>query len=190
MPNWDNFFDHYQPSASYRDDAVSARACQLAATAGRLGTYAVGAMLINDKGDVVAEGHNEIFIGNFQSDLHAEMVVLNKFEAGNREQHKPADLTLVSSLEPCPMCMSRLIYAGVGIIRYVCDDPEAGMVTRISSLPPLVQQFSKDMSQVWERADCSPSAREAAFHIWQNSQAAANRKIIKNSRGRLENSGQ
>jgi len=178
MQNWDIFFEHYQPSPSYRDDAAAARACQLAATAGRLGTYAVGAVLLDSNGDVVTEGHNEVFVGDFRSDLHAEMVVLNKFEGQQQGQFKPVDLTLVSSLEPCPMCMARIIYAGVGTIRYVCDDPYAGMVTRKKSLPPLIQQFSNDLSQVWEQAQCSEELKEAAFHIWEQSREQANRRQV------------
>lgn len=178
MQDWNSFFDHYQPSASYRDDGAAAHVCMLAATAGRLGTYAVGAVLLTADGNVVAEGHNEVFVGEFRSDLHAEMVVLNKFEGGQRGQFRPADLTLVSSLEPCPMCMARIIYAGVGTVRYVCDDPDAGMVTRKGALPPFVQQISNSLPQVWEQAQCSEELKEAALHIFEQSREQANRRLV------------
>ena len=105
MQDWHRVLDQYEPSKSFRDEVAALRACRLAAAAGQRGTYAVGAVLLDSDGAVVAEGHNEVFTGNFRSDLHAEMVVLNKFEAQHQGQGGPGALTLVSSLEPCPMCM-------------------------------------------------------------------------------------
>ena len=71
MQDWKKYVDQYEPSASLKDDIASVRVCQLAAMAAELGTYAVGAVLLDDKGQILAEGHNEVFINDFRSDLHA-----------------------------------------------------------------------------------------------------------------------
>ena len=184
MRDWKKYVDHYEPSTSFEDDVAAVRVCQLAAMAAGLGTYAVGAVLLDDKGKVLADGHNEVFVDGFRSDLHAEMVVLNKFETGHQGPQSPGTLTLISSLEPCPMCMARLIYSGVGSIRYICEDPYGGMVTRIASLPPTLQQISEDLSQVWGPADCSNELREAAHHIWEQNRVDLDRRIVERGAGR------
>ncbi len=89
MHAWKDFVDQYQPAASFEDDIASTRVCQLAATAAELGTNAVGAVLLDDQGTVLAEGHNETFLNGFRSDLHAEMVVLTKFESEQKHADMP-----------------------------------------------------------------------------------------------------
>lgn len=183
MQDWKNYVDQYVASTSFEDEVASVRACQLAVMAAELGTYAVGAVLLDDEGNVLAEGHNEVFISGFRSDLHAEMVVLTKFEIEHQRSSEPGSLTLVSSLEPCPMCMARLIYAGIGTIRYVCEDPQGGMVTRKSSLPPKIQQISEELSQDWGLAECSEELRDAASQIWEQNRVAIDRQIIEHGLG-------
>jgi tRNA(adenine34) deaminase len=188
MQDWKKFVDQYEPSASFKDDIAAARVCRLAATAAELGTYAVGAVLLNDRGDVIAEGHNRTFVDGFRSDLHAEMVVLTKLETEERMPQNPGTLTLISSLEPCPMCISRLIYSGVGNIRYICEDPLGGMVTRISSLPPRLQEISEEMGQVWGQAECSDELRGAALQIWEQCRDDVDRRIIEHGQSGRSNS--
>jgi len=183
MRDWKKYVDQYKPSTALRDEVAAVRVCQLAAMAAERGTYAVGAVLLDDKGQVLADGHNEIFIDGFRSDLHAEMVVLTKFETEHQMSRNPGTLTLISSLEPCPMCMARLIYSGIGSIRYICEDPHGGMVSRKSSLPPTLRQISKDLSQVWGLAECSNELREAAFHIWEQNRAEIDRRIVEHGKG-------
>ncbi len=183
MQDWKKYVDQYEPSASFKDDVAAARVCQLAATAAELGTYAVGAVLLDDKGEVLADGYNETFVDGFRSDLHAEMVVLTKFETDQHRPRNPGTLTLISSLEPCPMCMSRLIYSGIGSIRYICEDPQGGMVTRKSSLPPKLQEISEDLSQVWGLAECSNELREAARQIWEQCREGVDRRIVEHGKG-------
>ena len=183
MRDWKKYVDQYEPSATFKDDLAAVRVCQLAATAAELGTYAVGAVLLDDNGEVLAEGHNKTFVDGFRSDLHAEMVVLTKFETEHQMPQNPSTLTLISSLEPCPMCMARLIYSGIGSIRYVCEDPHGGMVTRKSSLPPKLVEISEDLSQVWELAECSNELREAAFQIWEQCREDVDRRIVEHGKG-------
>lgn len=186
MQDWKKYVDQYEPSPSLKDEIAAVRVCQLATMAAELGTYAVGAVLLDDKGEVLAEGHNEVFVDRFRSDLHAEMVVLTKFETGPQRSQKPGTLTLISSLEPCPMCMARLIYSGIGSIRYICEDPHGGMVTRKSSLPPTLQQISEDLSQMWGLAECSNELREAARQIWEQERAEIDLRIVERAGGRPE----
>jgi cytosine deaminase len=109
------------------------------------------------------------------------MVVMNAFETAVQGHHDLASYTLITSLEPCPMCMTRLIFAGVGTVLHVCADPIGGMVQRQASLPPVFRQITESLSQVWGLADCSQELREAAFEIWDGSRLVLDRRIV--SRG-------
>ena len=101
------FLDTYVPSEAFAHDALAWRVCELAYAANRHGTYGVGTMLMDETGRVVAEGHNRVYVGGYRSDLHAEMVVMNGFEQQHAERQDLSTYTLLSSLEPCPMCMTR-----------------------------------------------------------------------------------
>jgi cytosine deaminase len=156
--------DTLEPTLAHDEWALAA--CRQALLAARQSTYGVGAVLVDPAGEVIVEGHNHVHIDGFRSDLHAEMVVMNEFE---RDLPGPVDLsrhTLVTSLEPCPMCMTRLIYSGVGTILHVAEDDLGGMVTRRGNLPPIFQEITARQDQVWTAADCSPELREAALAIW------------------------
>jgi cytosine deaminase len=181
MRDWKRYLDEFTPATGLRHEATAIRVCQLATRAAELGTYGVGAVLLDGDGEVVVEGHNEVHVDQFRSDLHAEMVVMNAFETARQAPHDLGSYTLITSLEPCPMCMTRLIFAGVGTVLHVCADPIGGMVQRKASLPPVFRQITQSLSQVWGLADCSPRLREAAFEIWDGSRQVLDRRLI--SRG-------
>lgn len=176
-----------QPAADKVDDAAGICALEQALVGAQNGTYGVGAVLLNGDGKVVCEGYNMVYPshGKFRSDLHAEMVLLNKFEESASVEDKPklSDYTLVSTLEPCPMCMTRIIFAGIGKIKYLCPDEIGGMVQRKTSLPPIFQELTQKQNQVWASADCSPALTKASFDIWDESRAQLDAKVVNRSKG-------
>jgi len=166
LPSIKRQLDALEPSPLHTHDVWALAACRQALLAARRNTYGVGAVLVDPDGRVILEGHNHVHIDGFHSDLHAEMVVMNEFE---RDLDGPVDLsahTMVTSLEPCPMCMTRLIYAGVGTILHVAEDDFGGMVSRRESLPPIFQEITARQNQVWAAADCSEELRRVALEIW------------------------
>ena len=181
MQDWKNYLEKYSLSEGLKDEKAAFRACELALRAAELGSFGVGAVLLDDKRNVIVEGHSEVFLNGFRSDLHAEMVVMNKFEIEHREFEKLGSYTLITSLEPCPMCMARLILASVGTISHVGADEDGGMVHRKSSLPPIFQNLIRNQSQMWGPAECSKELREAAFHISDQTRLQLENRIV--SRG-------
>ena len=125
-----------RPDPDHRDDPLALRCCELALEALGDGCYGIGAVVVDGGGRIVAEARNRVFSDGFHSGAHAEMLALDALEraphpGGRRE------LRLVASLEPCAMCVGRLLLSGIGEVRYVVEDPDGGMMQRVSRLTPV-----------------------------------------------------
>ena len=78
-------------------------------------SYPFGAVITNAKsGEILARGVNKTFDNPL---LHGEVSCINNYVSkyGNKNW---ADLVLYTTGEPCPMCMSGLIWAGIGGVVY------------------------------------------------------------------------
>lgn len=109
-------------------------ACVLAFSSLCCGNFGIGALILDDAGRVFAHGHNEICAPRFRSEAHAEMVVISDFEARWPNSRKTG-LSLYTSLEPCPMCYTRILISGLSRVFYVADDEAGGMVRRRHLMP-------------------------------------------------------
>ena len=127
---------NYQADEDYPDDQLAIRFCELACESLVKGCYGVGAILVDREKNVLAEAGNEVFIDGFHSDRHAEMVVLDLFEERYPNYGDRSGLTMMISLEPCPMCFTRLLIGGIGRISYLAADNDGGMLQRIAHMPP------------------------------------------------------
>jgi tRNA(adenine34) deaminase len=170
------------PAKEYPDDPFILVTLQEAITAIREGNGGIGACLVKSTtGEIVERGHNRQFEPYFRSDLHAEMDLLNRYEdsvKGRRqgrgtmptaEQRKIEDLALYTSLEPCPMCLTRIINIGVKKVYFAVSDPTGGMAYKLGDLPP----FWRDRAsgQVFEPARCSSELRQLARRLFRHSMA-------------------
>ncbi len=91
--------------------------------AGDAGEVPVGAVAIR-AGRVLASRHNERE-GASDPTAHAEILALRDAAAAVGGW-RLADVTLVVTLEPCPMCAGALVAARVGRVVYGANDPRAG----------------------------------------------------------------
>ena len=131
------------------------RCCELAFQTLEQGNYGVGAVLIDKDGFLVAEANNQVFSEGFDSSAHAEMRVIDQLECSlngsclkksaikNSQFHleRPKTinrqgLTLIVSLEPCPMCSCRIFASGIGQVIYMSRDKNGGMISHCNNLPP------------------------------------------------------
>jgi cytosine deaminase len=128
------------------------------------GNAAIGVLLVDPAGEIVARDHNRMFHPRFRSDFHAEMVLLTAFEDANHD----ADLvgyTLVTSLEPCEMCMIRIINSGVTNVLYVSPDLGKGGITGPNALAPHWARLAQH--QNFAAADCDPRIAEIALEAFE-----------------------
>jgi len=132
--------------------------------AARTGNYGVGAVLVDPQGQVVEQGRNMVFLPHFRSDLHAEMVVMTAFEQRHPAAENMRGYTLMCSLEPCPMCLARLLIAGVQTVKFLAYDDLAGMVNQRDSFPLAWRRLWQ--RQEFVQADVSESLRRFALDVF------------------------
>ncbi len=72
--------------------------------------------------------------------------------------------TLYTSLEPCPMCMARLITSAVNRVLYAAPDMTGGMVHRIEDMPPFWIELGE--GKVFSHARSSQELINAANEIF------------------------
>ena len=124
------------------DDEIAMKvALEEAALALDHGDVPVGAVALAD-GEIVARRHNE---RERLADptAHAEILVLRDAAAALRTW-RLSSVTLVVTLEPCPMCAGALVAARVGRLVFGASDPKAGACGTLYNLcadPRLNHEF-------------------------------------------------
>ena len=111
------------PSAPLTDDAAMAIALGQARDALAHGDVPVGAVTLLD-GQVVSARHNERQLTGDPT-AHAEILALRE-TAVAMGGWRLTEVTLVVTLEPCPMCAGALLAARVGRLVFGASDPRAG----------------------------------------------------------------
>jgi tRNA(Arg) A34 adenosine deaminase TadA len=97
-----------------------------AESAAARGEVPVGAVLVSDKGDVLALN------GNRTEELadptaHAEMLVIREI-AQKRGSPRLSDCDLYVTLEPCAMCAAAISFARLRRIYFAAYDPKGGAI--------------------------------------------------------------
>lgn len=92
-----------------------------------MGEVPVGALLVNDQGDIISKGHNlKEKVSNPVG--HAEIIAL--LDAGkNKKSWRLTDCTLFVTLEPCLMCMGALIQSRVKQLVFGAYDKKGGALS-------------------------------------------------------------
>jgi tRNA(adenine34) deaminase len=165
--------------ARFPDDPIVLATLKEALKGAKERNGGIGACLVREAtGEILEVGHNSQYEPYFRSDLHAEMHLLDRWEekVKRTRSRNPTDPTfrdprdmggivLYTSVEPCPMCMGRIINAGVKKVRYAVVDEDGGMATRFDSLPPFWKGMAGDLTI--EPARCSPALTALAKRLFR-----------------------
>lgn len=108
------------------------RALDLARRAATAGDVPVGAVVLSERGDVLATAANARERRGDPT-AHAEILAL-RAAARTRGTWRLAGCTLVVTLEPCAMCAGALVLARVACLVYGAADPKAGAVGSVFDL--------------------------------------------------------
>lgn len=112
-------------------------ALEEAARGAEEGEVPVGAVLLDEKGSLLAKDHNRP-IGRCDPTAHAEILVLRE-GARRVANYRLAGTVLYVTLEPCAMCVGAMLHARVATLVFGARDPKSGAagsvvdLTRVSS---------------------------------------------------------
>ena len=112
-------------------DAAMGLALEEAAAAAVHGDVPIGAVALID-GEVVARRHNERELTGDPT-AHAEVLCLRD-AAATRGRWRLDGLTLVVTLEPCPMCAGALWAARIDHVAFGAPDVKAGAIGSLYNL--------------------------------------------------------
>jgi tRNA(Arg) A34 adenosine deaminase TadA len=131
---------------------AAAHAVALAEEAGKQGTFAIGGLLVDDSGRVIAEATNAVIRNGHLSDptAHVERQLVDWFAHERRRglSLSPRNVTIVSSLDPCAMCAGAILRSRMRVV-IVAEDKVAGVHDDLKPrhVPPELQgQAQKDMA--------------------------------------------
>ncbi|WP_424765377.1 tRNA adenosine(34) deaminase TadA [Necropsobacter rosorum] len=108
------------------DQKMMRHALALADKAEALGEIPVGAVLVDEQGEILGEGWN-LSIVNSDPTAHAEIVALR--DAGQRVQnYRLLNTTLYVTLEPCTMCAGAILHSRIKRLVFGAADYKTGAV--------------------------------------------------------------
>lgn len=109
------------------------RALELAQEAGEAGDVPVGAIIVDNKDNVIAEASNRKERDR-DSTAHAEILAIRAASQILKDWHLTT-CTLYVTLEPCPMCAGAIVQARLGLLVYGADDPKTGTIRTVANIP-------------------------------------------------------
>ncbi len=117
-----------------QEDAFYMRAAFAeAAQAYALGEVPIGAVLVDEAGEIVARGHN-LRERDHDATAHAEMIAI-RAACERLGRWRLSGLTLYVTIEPCPMCAGAIVMSRVDRVVYGGTDYKAGACESLFNIP-------------------------------------------------------
>lgn len=85
-----------------------------------------GAVIMNNEGIVIGEGHNEVVVNNDPT-AHAEMVAIRS-ACATIKNFNLEGCTIYTSCEPCPMCLSAIYWSRIPVVYYANTRQDAASI--------------------------------------------------------------
>lgn len=114
------------------DEEYMEKALTLAEKAAEKGEIPVGALVVNEDGEIVGEGYNlrETLLS---PTAHAEIIAIEA-AAKRLGRRRLSDCTLYVTLEPCPMCAGAVMNAQIKRLVYGAFDEKNGACASVVTL--------------------------------------------------------
>ena len=85
-----------------------------------------GAVIVDKSGNVISKGNN-IVIKTKDPTAHAEIVAIRE-ACKKLNSYDLSEYVLYTTAEPCPMCLSAIIWANIKEVYYGCSRKDAGEI--------------------------------------------------------------
>lgn len=110
-------------------------ALALAEKANTLKEVPIGAVIINHKNEIIGKGYNQKETLK-DCTAHAEIIAIKNAQKQVNDW-RLTGCTMISTLEPCPMCAGAILHARLDKIIYLAKDYQwGGVETKITLLKP------------------------------------------------------
>lgn len=118
------------------------KALELAESSFEKGSVPIGALIVNEKGEIIAEGFNEIKIINDPT-AHAEVVCMRKANAKIISKLSPEPTYLITTLEPCFACGFFITRTNIKNVIWALNDPYKGGIEFLKESKKLKTDFNE-----------------------------------------------
>ena len=85
-----------------------------------------GAVIVNKEGNIIANGHNKV-LKDKDPTAHAEIVAIRE-ACKVLNTNDLSECILYTSCEPCPMCLSAIIWANIKEVYFGCTKNDAANI--------------------------------------------------------------
>ena len=120
-----------------------------------------GAVIIDKNGNIISKGNNKVLKNNDPT-AHAEIVAIRE-ACSKLNTYDLSECILYTSCEPCPMCLSAIIWSNIKEVYYGCTKEEAG---EIGFRDDIIYDFLKGKNddliklKMIDREECIKSMQE------------------------------
>lgn len=114
-----------------------------------------GAVITDKQGNIIAKGNNMVLKNNDPT-AHAEVTVIRE-ACKKLGTYDLSGYVLYTSCEPCPMCLSAIIWANIKEVYYACTRKDAGEIGfRDDAIYEYLEGNKKDLLNLKQidRAEC------------------------------------
>lgn len=85
-----------------------------------------GAVIVSKNGEIISNGNNKV-LSQKDPTAHAEIVAIRE-ACKKLNTYDLSDCILYTSCEPCPMCLSAIIWSNIKNVYYGCTKNDAGEI--------------------------------------------------------------
>ena len=85
-----------------------------------------GAVIVDKNGNIISKGNNQV-LGTNDPTAHAEIVAIRN-ACSTLNTYDLSNYILYTSCEPCPMCLSAIIWSNIKEVYYACTKNDAAEI--------------------------------------------------------------
>ena len=85
-----------------------------------------GAVIVDKNGNIISNGNNKVLVEKDPT-AHAEIIAIRE-ACKKLNTYDLSDYILYTSCEPCPMCLSAIIWANIKEVYYGCTKEDAAEI--------------------------------------------------------------
>ena len=111
-----------------------------------------GAIIVDTDGKVISRGHNQVLVLNDPT-AHAEIMAIRE-ACKKMGTYDLSGCTIYSSCEPCPMCLSAIIWSNIGTVFFGANRFDA---SKIGFRDEPIYEFFNGKNQILVTKDCNHS---------------------------------